>query len=481
MAKEKKHNVADIEKLRKILDNPYDPNVTHMLTTNDVAIDSVRQRLTHRRLVYRALPTRTTATVTLSLEPTVTIRPRIKHTTMTSPSPTVPLPEFEPVSTAPVEETPVFTPVAMEEPLFEDESLIEIEKVDLVTTEFTAVEPTTETIPWKDVTAPPEETASTETSADTNAELPRWQAISETPTYEPIVVEEKPPAEEIPEFTRLAPQSSEETSEQPMTEQPVRSETPILTKQQQRAQQKEAKRKRKMERKQARIEARRKKQEARQQQLEEQTQAQQSFQQQEPEALPVIPEQTQTDQHLETPPEEPVPEGEQPDIKVDLSAFKDIKSIDKRIGDLLYRNGYFSLDDLRKATIDDLVQIRGIKRKLAKNIKKEIEQQQKEPSKEEFITYNKKPKPKKAKVRHEDVTEWESFSIVNNEDNKTSPPATHRKYTLYQREQGKGAKKTTVHFFSKEKPTKGTPVPLPRGYEIAVHKKTKVPYLKKKK
>ena len=214
----------------------------------------------------------------------------------------------------------------------------------------------------------------------------------------------------------------------------------------------------------------------------EREKAQREAQQKEQEALPVTSEQTEVGQPPEAPPEKAVPEVEQtPAIKVDLSAFKGIESIDEHTGELLFRNGYFSLDDLRKATIDDLVHIRGIKRKLAKKIKKEVEQKPAAKPDEEFVAYNKKARPKKSRIHHEDVTEWESFSVGNNEDTFATPPATYGKYTLYKRARGKGAKKTTIHFFSKEKPATGTPVPIPKGYEIAVNKKTKVPYLKKKK
>jgi len=490
MAKEKKRNVDDIEKLRKILDNPYDPNTSQLLSTNDAAIDSVRRRLTHKRPVYRTLPTHTTSRVSLSLQPTVTIHTRMKQTTMiSSPSPVAPLPEFEPVSTTPVEETPVFTPVTTEQPLFDDEDLIEIEKADMTYPEFSAVGPTGEAMPLKDMTIQPEEAAPSEAPVATETELPHWQPVTETPTYEPTVSDEEPSAEEVPEFTRLSPQIPQETSEKPTAWQPVESVAPALTKQQRREQkklekqkQKEAKRKIKMERRQARVDARQKKQEAKQQLQMEREKAQRGAQQKEQEVLPVSLEQTEASQPPRAPPEEPIPEVEQPPaIKVDLSAFKGIESIDEHIGELLFRNGYFSLDDLRKATIDDLVHIRGIKRKLAKKIKKEIEQKPIAKPDEEFIAYNKKARPKKSRIHHEDVTEWESFSVGNNEDTFAITPATYGKYTLYKRARGKGTKKTTIHFFSKVKPATGTPVPLPKGYEIAVNKKTRVPYLKKKK
>jgi len=57
-----------------------------------------------------------------------------------------------------------------------------------------------------------------------------------------------------------------------------------------------------------------------------------------------------------------------------LDAFKDIINIDEKTATLLYDNGFTSLDDLRSASVKDLSRIKGIKRKLAKKIKKELQE-----------------------------------------------------------------------------------------------------------
>jgi len=57
-----------------------------------------------------------------------------------------------------------------------------------------------------------------------------------------------------------------------------------------------------------------------------------------------------------------------------LDAFKNISSIDEKTANLLYYNGFISLDDLRSASVKDLSRIKGIKRKLAKKIKKELQE-----------------------------------------------------------------------------------------------------------
>ena len=60
------------------------------------------------------------------------------------------------------------------------------------------------------------------------------------------------------------------------------------------------------------------------------------------------------------------------EMKID--AFKDIKSIDEETAVLLYDSGYNSVDTLNVATVKDLSKIKGIKRKTAKNIKKELDE-----------------------------------------------------------------------------------------------------------
>jgi predicted RecB family nuclease len=85
--------------------------------------------------------------------------------------------------------------------------------------------------------------------------------------------------------------------------------------------------------------------------------------------------------------------------------FKDIKIIDEKISNILKDNGIDSLDALRKAKIKDLTKIKGIKRKVAKQIKKEISNLSEESVdivSEPFVEYE-EPSIKK------DEEEWESY------------------------------------------------------------------------
>jgi len=492
MPREKQPKADDIEKLRKILDNPWDPNNEKLISMGDKNLNSVRKRLNYEPDVSSKKSSAPTDRKSSSLEPTITIHPRVRTIPILQPA--APLPEFEPVPTPPVVEKPIVP----EEPLFEMEDLIEIEKVDMMYPEFSEEGPTEVSIKHAEIPMQLEE-APPRAPVAIDQNFPEWQPVDETQPSEPVVRHEEPavkheelPAEAIPEFEPLTSKMiPSEPYEKPDAWEPVPISEPKkvlqpeptgfqpsepqeqpqkLSWRKERAQkklekqkEKEAKRQKKIEMKKLKMEARQKEKEAKRLALE------QSKGEPLPEAPPMAPE--------------PAPVVKQPQqIKVDLSAFKGIESIDEHTGELLYKNGYFSLDNLRDATVDDLVQIKGIKRKLAKKIKKEIEQKTAKKSDEEFVPTKKRISSKKPKKEPEDLAEWESFNVENSEEEfSTAAPATRGEYTLYKKEIGKGSKKTTIHFFRKEKPAVGTPAPVPEGYLIAVNKKTKVPYLKKKK
>jgi len=58
----------------------------------------------------------------------------------------------------------------------------------------------------------------------------------------------------------------------------------------------------------------------------------------------------------------------------------------------------------------------------------------------------------------------------------------HGEFTLYRKlVPTKSGSARVFYFFSKEPTDKGTPCPLPEGYEVHINKRSGVPYLKKKK
>jgi NAD-dependent DNA ligase len=60
------------------------------------------------------------------------------------------------------------------------------------------------------------------------------------------------------------------------------------------------------------------------------------------------------------------------DLGIKVDAFKGIESVDDETAALIYDNGFTSIEDLKNATAKDLIKIKGIKRKKAKKIIKEL-------------------------------------------------------------------------------------------------------------
>ncbi|MFH1013951.1 MAG: helix-hairpin-helix domain-containing protein, partial [Thermoplasmatota archaeon] len=471
-------------KLRKILDNSSDPNIKTMISADEKALDSVRRRLAGDTLKTKPQSDSSFCTSD-SLEPKVTIHSKI----VASPRLITPLPKFESSTTLPefelVSPSKPARSVPPQELSFTSEELYEVEKVDVILPEFLEVTP-------KDTLQKPLETEITIKYDKTQAHdssLPEWQPVGETQSAEPSVSHAKSTVDHIPEFERVDiavnPEkvekavewkpfpAKEETIEAPVEFTLVESPEPQLQKlskkqerelkKTQKKNEKEAKRLKKLELKKLKREKRDKEREAKR----------------------IVKEQQDIQQTPDEKPSnsEPIIKVESPQIKVDLIAFKDLESIDEQTAELLYKNGYFSIENLKDATVDDLVQIRGIKRKLAKQIKKEIEQKTTIPEDLEFVPIKQKRSAKKPKEEPEDTAEWESYPVEKIVKKPSSKSACiYEEYTLYKRETGKySGKKTTIHFFCKEKPDTGDPAQLPRGYQIAVNKKTGIPYLKKKK
>ena len=157
-----------------------------------------------------------------------------------------------------------------------------------------------------------------------------------------------------------------------------------------------------------------------------------------------------------------------------IKVFDDIKSIDYEISEILLKNGYNSIDELKELTIKDFTKINGIKRKIAKKIKKDIKKYFENEKNPEFqiiedeISDNDFEKTKiKGKKEEKISTKKEKESIFK-----------YGEYTLYRKEiRLQSDKKRIIHFFSKEKPDDGKEVNLPEEYEVKINKKTGVPYI----
>ncbi|MGF3554426.1 MAG: helix-hairpin-helix domain-containing protein [Thermoplasmatota archaeon] len=159
------------------------------------------------------------------------------------------------------------------------------------------------------------------------------------------------------------------------------------------------------------------------------------------------------------------------DFDKKIEIFKDFKTINEETAILLYDHGYTTIESLKKATIKDLRKIKGIKRKTAKKIIKEIAKLP-EITTEEFIpeTVKEKKQIRKKTIDKKKTPEKELKGFV------------HKGYTLYEKKiKAASGKKVTIRFFSKSQPKMAKPIQLPKGFKILINKKTGVPYIKKKR
>ena len=128
-----------------------------------------------------------------------------------------------------------------------------------------------------------------------------------------------------------------------------------------------------------------------------------------------------------------------------------------------------------------MTKIKGIRRKLAKKIKKEVDEAPKRIERKDewhvVVDESNGNIEEKREVKS-------SFYKDEVPEQKQKVTKTYRygEYTLYRKEIKVGpSKKRTIHFFSRAAPEDGDPVDLPNGYEVKVNKKTGVPYIRKKK
>jgi len=164
-----------------------------------------------------------------------------------------------------------------------------------------------------------------------------------------------------------------------------------------------------------------------------------------------------------------------------IDVFKDIESIDEKTAKLLYKNRIISVDILRETPINELTKIKGIRRKLAKIIKREVCEASKrideKGERHVVVDVSKNDIKEKREVKP-------SFHKDEVPEQKQKETKTYRygDYALYRKEIKVGpGKKRTIHFFSRAEPEDGGPVNLPDSYEVKVNKKTGVPYIRKKK
>jgi len=165
----------------------------------------------------------------------------------------------------------------------------------------------------------------------------------------------------------------------------------------------------------------------------------------------------------------------------EIDVFKDVESIDEKTAKLLNKNRIISVDILRQTPISELTKIKGIRRKLAKKIKKEVGGLTKTIDK--TVEWHVVAETAKSGIE-EKMEVKPSFQKDETLEQRQKEAKIYRngEYTLYRKEIRVGpGKKRPIHFFSRTEPEDGEPVFLPDGYEVKVNKKTGVPYIRKKK
>jgi len=335
-----------------------------------------------------------------------------------------------------------------QESLLQDESLYEVEKVEVEGPEFIEVKPKETT--KEEETAPAEEKDEGEKSEETEEKkLPEW---------EPVSIEETKTEESKEEtFEEALPQPVEEKEEETSELEPM----PVIEEEKEEAFT-----------------------EDRAETADEFYEEEEEFRLEEEPVLEEKHEEEAPKSEFAKEDETFFEEGEEEvefEKDEETKAFDGINSIDEKTAKLLYENGITSIDILSETPIKKLIKIKGIRRKIAKRIKKEISEMPKKT--EEIEDWNAADADlaiDEFKESDESEEEWESFA--DGEMTKEQEGYRHGDYTLYVKEiETKVGKKRTVHFFSKGEPEEGEPTELPKGYEVKVNKRTRVPYIKKKK
>jgi hypothetical protein len=426
MQKDEKHKKM-VEKLRMILDNNSDEKLH---PEDEKYLKALRKRLGGSSSGYIAHIKETFKEDDGEEDP---LKPRVViH--QKEEQRIVEFPEVKPVEVEELEKEEE----EKQDSLPQDESLYEVEKVEVEGPEFIEVKPKETT--KEEETAPAEEKDEVEKSEETEEKkLPEW---------EPVSIEETKTEESKEEtFEEALPQAVEEKEEETSELEPM----PVIEE---------------------------KKEEAF---IEDQAETADEFYEEE--------EEFQLEE--ETPKSEFAKEDEiffeegkeEVEFEKDeeTKAFDGINSIDEKTAKLLYENGITSIDILSETPIKKLIKIKGIRRKIAKRIKKEVSEMPKKT--EEIADWNAADADlaiDEFKESDESKEEWESFA--DGEMTEEQEGYRHGEYTLYVKEiETKTGKKRTVHFFSKGEPEEGEPAKLPKGYEVKVNKRTRVPYIKKKK
>lgn len=469
MSQDKDSKRSDIDKLRKILDNPDDPSIKKSITKEEKNLDSIAKRLSGESSKDKHLSgSAVIGKDSTSLEPRVTIHEPEEKKSAKEPE----LQEFEEVE----DESPKETP-AVKEQRFDATDLYEIEKVERSSEKFVEVKPKEDIEEFKELPEKPvenpivKEEIEEPVHSNKQEELSDWEPIEEKPSPQEKESTSSPPEEELPSFEMI----SEETEEKVGTWEPIEEEaspteptTPSRTSEETSEAESppvyhepmKSRNEKKLERKAEKAikkDEKKKQKELRKKQKEELRQARI--------AQKASSQVTETEK---VEPQEDTPSNEH------LEVFNNLSSVNEKTASILYAAGFTTVDQLQESSVEDLTKIKGINKKTATRIKDEVGSNDDQPTTSfEFVG----KKTDESAIKDEEPSEWESYTLADE-----SEGFVYKEYTLYCKQMNtKKGKTRVIHFFSKEKPDEGEPVSLPEGYKVAVNKKTGLPYLKKKK
>ena len=98
-----------------------------------------------------------------------------------------------------------------------------------------------------------------------------------------------------------------------------------------------------------------------------------------------------------------------------IKEFTTLKGVGKAKAELLYDNGFNSLDKLKKASVEDLLKVKGVNEKFAKDIKSQLGEIKTKPKQVKKPKVEKPPVKKKEEKKAE-VDETEKVEIVEEKE-----------------------------------------------------------------
>lgn len=139
-----------------------------------------------------------------------------------------------------------------------------------------------------------------------------------------------------------------------------------------------------------------------------------------------------------------------------IEEFASLKGVGKAKAELLYDNGFDSLDKLKKASVKDLVKVKGVNEKFAKDIKDQLGEAKtkpKEPKEAKKPKVEKKPSVKKDKEKKPKAEKAEEVEIVEEEEEEEYKAKKKPELSKEQKEKlliRKKIKKRTPDFLREE-------------------------------